>query len=49
VVTDHGSSDEPGPVGAVPPPDVPVIAKFEYWKVVYDKPNPYSNLGVMLF
>lgn len=44
----HGSNDDPGPVGAVPPPDVPEIASVEYWNVVYDNPNPYSNLGVML-
>lgn len=46
--TNHGSNDDPGPVGAVPPPDVPEIASVEYWNVVYDNPNPYSNLGVML-
>lgn len=42
-----GSSDVPKPLGGLEGPLVtePLIFKPEYSKVVYDRPNPNSNLG----
>lgn len=43
-----GSREEPGPEGEVPPAVDPVMVNPEYWKVVYDRPKPKANRGVIL-